>query len=57
MSSGKSELERFSRDIRALNVMPLWERIESAMRPGTDCVPCIWRYSELRPRLLEIRAH
>lgn len=53
MTSGKSELARFSRDIRALNVMPLWERAESAMRPGTDCVPCIWRYSGLRPKLLE----
>jgi gentisate 1,2-dioxygenase len=53
MTSGKSELEQFSRHVRAVNVTPLWERAESAMRPGTDCVPCLWRYSELRPKLLE----
>ena len=53
MESGKSALETFSREVSALDMMPLWERAESAMRPGTDCLPHLWRYSEIRPKLLE----
>ena len=53
MESDKSALTRFSQGIAPLDAMPLWERAESAMRPGTDCVPRLWRYSELRPKLIE----
>jgi gentisate 1,2-dioxygenase len=46
-------LTKFSREIAGLDAMALWDRAESAMRPGTDCVPRLWRYAELRPKLLE----
>src|SRR5262249_8407291 len=36
-----------------LDVMPLWERAESRMRPGTDCVAKLWRYADLKPKLME----
>ncbi len=51
--AGLQALQQLSRKIRSLSLMPLWERAESAMRPGTDCVPFLWRYAELRPKLLE----
>lgn len=46
-------LKAFARDVDRLDVMPLWERPESKMRPGSDCVPKLWRYAELRPKLIE----
>ena len=46
-------LAKFSSDVAPMDVMPLWDRRESAMRPGSDCVPRLWRYSELRPKLIE----
>ena len=46
-----SELARFSREIDGLNLMPLWERT-TPMRPGSPCVPMLWRYAELRPLLM-----
>lgn len=52
MTTGDA-LAKFSQGLGALDVMALWERQESAMRPGTDCVPRLWRYSELRPKLIE----
>jgi gentisate 1,2-dioxygenase len=48
-----AELAQFSRDVAPMDVMPLWERKESAMRPGSDCVPRLWRYDDLRPKLIE----
>lgn len=53
MMPGGGPLDQFSRDVRGMSVTPLWERPESAMRPGTDCVPYHWRYTELRPKLLQ----
>ena len=50
---GKPTLDAFSKEITRLDVMPLWERAESMMRPGTECVPKLWRYGELKPKLLE----
>src|SRR4051812_12466656 len=41
----------FSREIAPLNLMPLWERT-SGLKPGTECVPAMWRYAELKPYLL-----
>jgi gentisate 1,2-dioxygenase len=49
----EAALAKFSRDIAALDAMPLWDRAESAMRPGTDCAPRLWRYADIRPNLLE----
>lgn len=46
------DLARFSREIDKLSLLPLWERV-SAMKPGSPCVPKIWRYEELRPELLK----
>src|SRR5258706_5520897 len=46
-----SDLARFSRELNELNLMPLWERT-TPMRPGSPCVPMIWRYQELRPLLM-----
>ena len=53
MSTDKTALGNFSRDVTALDAMPLWDRAESAMRPGTDCAPRLWRYADIRPKLLE----
>jgi gentisate 1,2-dioxygenase len=47
----ETDLARFSRDISALNLMPLWER-RVRMQPGSPCVPALWRYAEVRPHLL-----
>jgi gentisate 1,2-dioxygenase len=41
----------FSREIARLNLMPLWERT-GGLKPGTECVPAMWRYEELKPYLL-----
>jgi len=49
----KAALTKFSEDIAPLDAMALWDRAESAMQPGTDCAPRLWRYSEIRPKLLE----
>jgi gentisate 1,2-dioxygenase len=46
-------LREFSDAVAGLDVMPLWERLESKMLPGTDCVAKLWRYAELRPKLME----
>src|ERR1700688_245478 len=54
-SAKKPELTQFSREIDALSLLPLWERV-SAMKPGSPCVPKIWPYSELRPALLKAAA-
>lgn len=45
-------LKSFSADIAKLNLMPLWERI-GAMKPGSPCVPFMWRYDDLRPELVK----
>lgn len=50
-----SDLVRFSQEIDRLSLLPLWER-ESAMQPGSPCVPYIWRYAQLRPELMKAAA-
>jgi gentisate 1,2-dioxygenase len=45
------ERAEFVRDIDKLNLMPLWERTVG-LRPGTKCVPAMWRYDEIKPWLL-----
>lgn len=46
------DLAGFARRIRELNLNPLWERT-TPQRPGSPCVPMIWRYQEVRPCLVE----
>jgi gentisate 1,2-dioxygenase len=41
---------RFARDIAALNMKPLWERV-MRLTPGTAAVPAIWRWEQVRPLL------
>ncbi len=46
------ELQAFSKNIRGLELSPLWERTVS-QKPGTPCVPYHWRWEELEPLLLK----
>ncbi len=43
-----SDRAQFSREIGALNMKPLWERV-MRLKPGTAAVPAIWRWEEVRP--------
>jgi len=43
-----SDRMRFSKEIAALNMKPLWERV-MRLAPGTAAVPGIWRWKEVRP--------
>jgi gentisate 1,2-dioxygenase len=45
-------LAGFSTRISGLSLSPLWER-KARLVPGSDCVPAIWRYAEMRPLLAE----
>lgn len=51
-STEKTGLASFSREVDKLSLLPLWERV-GGMKPGTPCVAKIWRYAELRPKLIE----
>jgi gentisate 1,2-dioxygenase len=53
MDRATPALVQFSKGVGRLDVMPLWERAEGAVRPGTACVPKLWRYADLRPKLIE----
>ena len=46
-----AERAAFSQSLLARNAKPLWERTMS-MGPGTDAIPAIWRYRDMRPELL-----
>lgn len=45
-------LARYRERIDRLHLNPLWERT-TPQRPGSRCVPMIWRYDEVRPHLVE----
>ena len=45
-------LAEFSAHISGLHLSPLWER-KARLVPGSDCVPAVWRYAQLRPLLLQ----
>jgi gentisate 1,2-dioxygenase len=51
----EAALAKFSSEIKRLDVSPLWERV-SGMKPGSQCVPKIWKYTELRPELMRATA-
>jgi len=42
---------RFSKEIAARNLKPLWERV-MRVKPGTAAVPAVWRWEEVRPLLM-----
>ncbi|HEY6240983.1 MAG TPA: gentisate 1,2-dioxygenase [Burkholderiales bacterium] len=42
---------RFSKEIAALNLKPLWERT-MRLAPGTAAVPAMWRWKDVRPLLM-----
>jgi gentisate 1,2-dioxygenase len=42
---------RFSKEIAALNMKPLWERV-MRLKPGTAAQAAIWRWTEVRPLLM-----
>ena len=46
-----SDLARFSKEIAALGMKPLWERV-ARLKPGTGAVPTLWRWSDTRPLLM-----
>ena len=46
-----SDLARFSKDISALGLKPLWERV-MRLKAGTDAQAAIWRWSDTRPLLM-----
>lgn len=47
----KPERVRFSSELSALNMRPLWERV-IRLKPGTAAVPAIWRWQDVRPQLM-----
>jgi gentisate 1,2-dioxygenase len=46
-----SDLARFSQEIAARGVKPLWERV-MRLKPGTAAQPAIWRWRDMRPLLM-----
>jgi len=47
----KPDLVRFSKEIAALGMKPLWERV-MRLQPGTAAQAAIWRWSDTRPLLM-----
>ena len=45
-------LADFSAHISQFDLSPLWER-KARLVPGSDCVPAVWRYAQLRPLLAQ----
>jgi gentisate 1,2-dioxygenase len=45
------DLARFSKEIAALGLKPLWERV-ARLGPGTAAKPAIWRWKDTRPLLM-----
>lgn len=46
------ELIAFSKDIKSLDLNPLWERTVS-QKPGSPCVPKLWAWADLKPHLMK----
>ena len=58
--SAQTKPSRPSRDeyygrIRKANLAPLWEVLDDLVpaSPSSRCVPALWRYEDIRPRILE----
>ena len=43
--------ERFSKELEAISVKPLWERV-MRLAPGTPAVPALWRWNDVQPHLM-----
>jgi gentisate 1,2-dioxygenase len=50
----RQERKAFYDAIRTKNLKPLWEVLHSLVppEPASNCVPCLWKYEELRPHLM-----
>jgi len=46
-----SDLARFSKEIAALGMKPLWERV-MRLKPGTAAQAALWRWKDTRPLLM-----
>jgi len=46
----KPDRAAFSRELEALDMRPLWERV-MRLKPGTAAVPAIWRWKDVAPHL------
>lgn len=56
MAASSSALRRrFYEEIRAFNLTPLWESLHALVpkEPAPSCVPMLWRYTDLRPFLVQ----
>lgn len=49
------EWREFYRRLQERNASPLWESLACIVtpKPHPSCVPCLWRYDEMRPLLME----
>ena len=50
-----AERKRFYDAIRQQNMSPLWDVLHALVpsAPGTPCIPAYWKYSDIRPYLME----
>src|SRR5262245_7856143 len=48
------EREAFYRDLPQYSLRPLWQTLSSALtpEPRVKSIPCIWRWQDVRPRML-----
>jgi gentisate 1,2-dioxygenase len=54
-TSVRQERERYYAEISSLNLTPLWESLHTLVprEPASPCVPALWRYSQVRPFLMQ----
>jgi gentisate 1,2-dioxygenase len=54
LAPSRQERKAFYEAISAHSMKPLWEVLHSLVpqEPASNCVPCLWKYSELRPHLM-----
>ena len=49
------EQEANFENLAPMNLVPAWKvmPIYAPLEPNSPCLPTVWRYSEIRPRLLD----
>jgi gentisate 1,2-dioxygenase len=54
LAPARQERKAFYDAISAQSMNPLWEVLHSLVptEPASNCIPCLWKYAEIRPRLL-----